>query len=443
MTKMTMPLIYLTALVSMTCMSYADNNTIVNEVMPGSHNNGTWIYDSTFDSSGNKGVVQAGMFLTQLQAYNNTAAQRSNFNSQFNQVFSYGGDMEMYCDGGEGGQDTNACGYNSLLLVYYPPSMFNKSYDSDTVAQILSQFGDSGFSSVNRYAGLTYQNSSGVSQKVQTIVDIDGRVDMPASADYLNELNSMPQSDAVQFADKVAAQICADDNISGVQFDIEPFSFLGTKGTVTGPGQKYFYTEISKDFAGNYSGANWPNPSPSKDVLHCVDAAHPYGRVFSVFTFSGAIAEDPNDIQSVFGSTSVYQNGFMVDSLYDLGPNPGGTVNSPADYTAYVAAEATTFEKYADQYGIPYQYAIPAAASAHEFESKAGVATGYQELSYTQAALGYINTNQAIVGDPLFKGINVWGWVQAMWWHGDHYTPDNVASDPTVESYLESQLGSH
>ena len=437
--KIKIALIFLAVSSFMPCMNYADS--IVNKVMPGSYNNGTWLYDSTFDASGNKGAVQAGMFLSKLQAYNNTVT-RTNTHSQFTQVFSYGGDLEMYCDGGEGGQDTNACTYNSLLLVYYPAAMFNKSYNSYTVSQILSQFGDSGFSSVNRYAGLTYEDSTGAPQKVQTMVDIDGRVDMPASEDYLNELNSMPQVDAVQFADKIAAQICADDNISGVQFDIEPFSFIGANGTIPGPGQKYFYTEISKDFAGNYSGNNAPNPTPEKDLLHCVDAAHPYGRVFSVFTFSKAIEEDPTDIQNVFGSTSPYQNGFMIDSLYDLGPNSGGQVNSPTAYSTFLAAEASTFKKDADQYGIPYQYAIPAAASTHEFESKAGTPTGYNELAYTQGALQYINASSPAT-DPLFKGIDVWGWMQAMWWHGDHYTPDNVASDSNVESYLESNLGSH
>lgn len=418
--------------------------SIVNQIMPGYNNHGTWIYDGTYDASGDKGPVKAGMFFSDLDTYNQAAAAAGHPDSQFNQVFSYGGDLEMYCDGGEGGQDPNACTYNTLLLVYYPPSVLSKKYDSYTVGQIISQFGDSGFSTVNQYAGLDLASGSSM-QKVQTIVDIDGRVDMSPAEDYLNELNSMPQADAEQFADKVAAQICADDHISGVQFDIEPFSFLGTGGTVKGPGQEYFYQEISKDFAGNYSGNNWPNPEAANDPLHCVDQAHPYGRIFSVFTFHQALEESPQveqEIQQVFGSGSgSYGNGYIVDSLYDLSSAPGGTYTPPATYSNEVQQEVVLFSQEADKLGVPYQFAIPAAASAHEFESVGGVATGADQDQYVQAALQAIYTG-SVLNDPLFKGTNIWGWNSAMWWGGKQFTPANPVMDQKheVETDLENHL---
>lgn len=421
------------ALLSATFTVNAATESIVNTVMPGSHNNGTWLYDGTYNSNGVKGPVQAGMFASQLNDYN----KQANEASQINQVFSYGGDIEMYCDGGEGGEDTNACTYNSLLLVYYPPSLVNKKTDAP-VSNIISKFGDSGFSTVNQYAQVKQANGN----SVQTIVDIDGRVDMPKDEDYLNELNSMPQVDANQFADKVAAQICADDNISGVQFDIEPFSFLGTGGTVKGPGQKYFYQEISKDFAGNYTGKNWPDPTTANDPLHCVDNAHPAGRVFSVFTFHTSLNETPQveqEIQSVFGNgAGSYGNGYIVDSLYDISTTPGGTYIDPQTYTSEVHQEVTSFSQEADKLGIPYQFAIPAAASAHEFESKAGITTGADQNQYVSAALNAVNS---VRGDALFKGVDVWGWNSAMWWGGKQYTPANPAANESVLLNLEQNLG--
>lgn len=423
----------LLALIS-TTFTLGATASIVDTVMPGSHNNGTWLYDGTFNNQGVKGPVQAGMFVSQLNDYN----KKANTNSQINQVFSYGGDIEMYCDGGEGGEDTNACTYNSLLLGYYPPSIVNKKMDGP-VSSIIAKLGDSGFSTVNQYAQVKQSNGS----SVQTIVDIDGRVDMPASEDYLNELNTMPQVDANQFADKVAAQICADDGVSGIQFDVEPFSFIGSGDNAKpGPGQKYFYQEIAKDLAGNYSGNNWPNPTAANDPLHCVDAAHPVGRVFSVFTFAKGIAEDPQEIQQVFGKGS-YGNGYVIDSLYDVATNePGGTWTAPNDYKGLALTEASTFKAEADKLGIPYQFAIPAAASTHEFESKAGVATGANQDEYVTAVLDNINSISARQ-DPLFKGVDLWGWVSAMWWGGDLYTPATPAEDKNglVLSDLEQNLG--
>ena len=84
--------------------------------------------------------------------------------------------------------------------------------------------------------------------------------------DYLDGLNIMGQTDASALADFVAKKICADDNISGVQFDLEPFELTGNSGrlSISDPlvmdainknpkllstsGQYYFYLRIAADF---------------------------------------------------------------------------------------------------------------------------------------------------------------------------------------------------
>ena len=75
-----------------------------------------------------------------------------------------------------------------------------------------------------------------------------------------------------------------------------------------------------------------------------------------------------------------------------------------------------------------YQFAIPAGASAHEFESKAGVSTGYLQSDYVQRAFDAINKFSA-KQDPYFLGNDIWSWNDKMFWHGDAYTPAKPKDD--------------
>lgn len=370
--------------VSVTVSANQISNAVITYTQTGNNTNlinSAWVYDSTYSSTGQKTGTQPGLFASAINAYNNQAQPGHKLTA----LFSYGGDLEMYCNGSGGSSSTTPC-TASTMLAYYTPQSTTAYY---TAAQ-----------------------STANPLKMYPIVD--GVIGGP----YLTTFNSLSQAEAEIFADSVAQLYCADDNVHGVQFDLEPFD-------ITQPGQAYFFAQIAKDFAGQHNGPGQSDP------YHCIDTAHPKGRTFSVFTFAAHVNATVGSIFTKYG------NGWVIDSLYDLGPNPGGVVNSVTNYTTYVKAEIAKMMANAKAYNVPYQLSIPAAASVHEFESVNGQSTGYQQISYVQAAISAINASGAR-SDPLFRGIDLWAWDQQMWWSGKQFTPASPSS--AVLQYLGTTL---
>ncbi len=356
--------------------------------------NGTWTYDTA------KPAPKPGEFVQNITIYNGMAPGH-----EITQVFYYGGDIEMYCRGSGDSDPSTPCNAENLFSYYNPDNQ----------------------------SGALYGQVPGVKNLIPVI---DGRVDSPAGSDYLDHLNDMSENDAVFFADMVAKQVCADDRIDGIQFDIEPFSFTGGSGApYAGKGQQYFYTEIAKDFAGwngqqDQAGVNTYDPQHA-DPLSCVSKNHPNGRIFSVFTFSKNVTPD---VVAVF---NYHHNGYIVDSLYDLGAKPGGSLNTPDEFTQLITAET----KAMSQLGIPYQFAIPGAGSAHEYESaidpKGHNVKGFSQVQYINAALTVIAPYRT---DPNFKGIALWSWnpLDHMNWNGWKIFPGNPT--PEVLDVLKTGL---
>lgn len=385
------------------------------------YGNGAWIYDGQYSDTGKKLPTKAGTFVQDLSNYNNEAPA----SHRITQLFAYGGDIEMYCRGSGESKKDHACSPNSLLVIYFPTSSLSKSHNTWEYWQ--QKLGDSGFASQQAYLDVPHVN--------QHIVDMDGRVDNKKEGeyDYLDHFNDLDETEAKLFADKVAKTICSDNSVDGVQFDIEPFSFTGGHGgTYSGSGQKYFYTEIAKDFAGYYGSSADPEGinHSAADPLRCVNAKHPNGRVFSVFTFSKYVTPD------VVNTFNHHGNGYIVDSLYDLGPEHGGHLTSVDEFNSLVKAEIAAMATK----GVPYQFAIPAAASAHEFESGPfgeGVGSGHQ-IDYVKTVIKAINPQALQASDPNFKGIDLWSWNTAMWWHGGQFTPAKPPKN--VQDYLKENL---
>lgn len=353
------------------------------------YGNGTWAYDNVTYT--HPPVVSPGLFQPEIKAYNNP--QSTVGSHEMNEVFAYGSDMEMYCQGSGGAGKDIPC-------------------TPDTMFAYFGLKNNNGVDSVHHYLGVT---SSGIPQ--YNLPVIDGRMDETGADDLLSALNKLTPAQASAYADQVAAEVCNDEDVDGVQFDLEPFSFTGLGSTQAGSGQQYFYTQIAKDFAGYHSNPADPAGIDvgGSDSLHCVDKAHPNGRVFSVFTFSGAVTPD---VATVF---THHNNGFIVDSLYDLGVDkvsPPKTVadiiansHTPDQFKALAATEISNMKAVADKDNVPYQFAIPAAASVHEFETVTlngqSASTGYQQQAYVQAALDAIDAS-GVRQDPLFKGVDVW-----------------------------------
>ncbi len=316
------------------------------------HADSAWIYD---------GASGVGVWAQSIAGYNAGAGA----NNKITQIYDYGTDIEDYSGTSPRSIDDGT--------YYDGGNKDNGIWDTAAYWAALDQ-------------GPQLSNASAPAVSISPI--IDGTPDT-------GNIDSLSAAKAAAFADEIADEVCADDNVSGIQFDYEPFN-------AESAGQQVFYTEISTDFASAAYG--------------CVDSAHSNGRYFSVFAFGAALAADGAEIKKMLGS-----DGYFISSLYDLGGNgPGvqnGTGSGAGDYPALVQAAVNTTAWYADQYNIPYAFGIPAAASDHEFvdcfgspctKAAAGDGTdGTGMLDYTKAAVAAID---AVVPntDALFVGTDIW-----------------------------------
>lgn len=338
------------------------------------HADSAWIYD---------GASGTGVWAQSILGYNAGAGA----DNKITQIYSYGTDIEDYSGSPRTADDG----------TYYDGSnKDNGIWDTAAYWAALDQ-------------GPALAKSGAPSVSISPIID---------GTPSTGNIDSLSSSAAAAFADEIADEVCADDNVSGIQFDYEPFNAAST-------GQQAFYTEINKDFASASFG--------------CVDTAHPSGRYFSVFSFGSALATEGSEIKTMLGS-----DGYFIASLYDLGGNPAGVQNGTgtgaSDYPALVQSAVNTTAWYADQLGIPYAFGIPAAASDHEFVDCFGspctmAATGDRTdangmLDYTEDAVHAID---AVVSnsDSLFVGADIWDFGV---WTGVN-RPNNLYTQATGTSF--------
>lgn len=339
--------------------------------------NGAWVYDTLYDDAGNQTGKSPGLFSTEINNYNIQATE----SHKLKQIFPYGGDIAMYC-GGSGGSSSNTTCTTSNMKVGY------------------------NIESVQAY----YENVTKSANPVDILPIVDGVV----GGRYLKNFNTMGEYTAKLLADVVAKKYCADSNIIGVQFDIERFD-------ISQPGQRYFYKQIAKNFAGMHSPG-------SPDPYHCVDANHPQGRIFSVFAPSGKVNGTLANI------LNAYNNGFVVAPLYSLGTTTG-SANSPSEYAEMVRSEVRRMVSRGSTYGVKYQFGIPASASIQEFE-KYGTTSGYSQIEYVKKALEVINANAR--SQPEFLGISLWAFRSNAFRNNIPLRPAKPSS--SVKTYLASRL---
>ncbi|MGN6414969.1 hypothetical protein [Flexivirga sp.] len=356
--------------------------------------NSAWVYDT----------AQPGTWIDAIRSYN----ARAGAGHALHQVYSYGADMEMYCPDNDGRRCTAGDLYSTYTAGGGGPARTAAYYDAFAAAD----------------------------PDAFTISPIiDGRTD---ARGYLQGFNELSPSLAAGFAGKVAAQVCADPHVAGIQFDLEPFD------VTTKNGQYYFYLQLAKNFAGQHAG------DPAHDPYGCVDAAHPRGRFYSVFTFAEAIRPGSESAANVRDILTTYGNGYLMDSLYDLSKAPAGTLNGLADYTSAARQEAGNTTRWANRLHIRYGFGIPASASAHEFTAcsagpdavgeclpDATGATGYPMVSYSRAAVAAINASGA-VHDPRYIGSAVWDFGDHVSWDGLDFSPAPAPADAL--DYLATSL---
>jgi hypothetical protein len=264
---------------------------------------------------------------------------------------------------------------------------------------------------------------------------IDGRTD---PGGYLQGFNELGPELAAGFADKVAEQVCADPYVDGIQFELEPFN------VTTRNGQYYFYEQIAKDFAGRHGvGA-------AADPYGWIDAAHPRGRFYSVFTFAASIQPSTESAANVRHILNAYGNGYLMDSLHDLSSAPAGTLNGIDTYRVAGQREASDTTRWANRLHIKYGFGIPACASAHEYTTCAATAaatdvcvpdetgaTGYPMIEYAKAAVDAIVATGA-PRDPRYLGTAIWDFGDHVSWNGLNFGPVPAPAD--VLSYFATNL---
>lgn len=328
--------------------------------------------------------------MNELSSYNAAASS----GHKLNQIFSYGGDLEMECEGGDD------CTSRKMHVYYYPPTAQSDS-------QSFVQTGSSGFQSTQAYLAM---------DGVDVIPIFDGRFDLGG---YLSEFHTLSEAQVRGYADVFARTVCSDRNIAGVQLDLEPFD-LGDAA------QHAFYDQIALNFSGNNAAL--------EPILQCVNSRFPHGRFFSVFTFSGQLTPTLGEVFTKYG------NGYVIISLYDLGPGAATVASNPVDYGTYVADEiAATMANSGVANNVPFQLAIPGAASTKEFESYNGVDSGYSQVDYVRAALDAVEASGAR-DDSRFKGMAVWGWSRFMAWPPH---TNNVFSPGQPPADVLQYLGEH
>ena len=357
--------------------------------------NGAWIYDNN-NYPLKPDSQDLGSQVNKIMTLNESLSK----NSGLNEIFPYAGDIELTDSKNTSGDGWNPC--NDKTNLKYCDIHVN--YDSKKAYN-------------GKLTVASYAKKLQGSQVKHIVPVIDGRTDdMGVSHSYDQIFNKMPQSFANNIANEVAKQICADPNVDGVQFDIEPFQ-IPAKATPGKDGQYYFYKKIAQDFA-------------SKQ-FNCVDESHPKGRFFSVFTFAKSI--NPR-LAKVFNQ---YHNGYIVDSLYDLGPKnaerAGKASTLPSLYSQYVTKEMNDLIANAKTYKVHFQIGIPAVASVHEFSAYANNTPNSQKFYYppheldrltgvqvTQVeylqALKNADNYKTLLKSPYYVGTDVWAIDGVMPW---------------------------
>ncbi len=287
-------------------------------------------------------------------------------------------------------------------------------------------FGVSGHQSIAAYAR-ELQPVDGRPVRVVAILDGAIRANYAGSLKGFNQLS--PEM-AGLFADKVARQICSDAEISAVQFDLEPFDVR------TRNGQYYFYRRIAEDFSGASGGAG-------HNAFGCRDPTHPAGRYFSVFGSPHSLSARGAAGRNLQEILTAQHNGFFIGALYDLSDEPAGHPVPPDRYRRKALALARAAARGAARWGIPYQLAIPASASAHEYamckgrSCGLGADTGSSQSDYLEAAVDAIKASNSAT-NPLYLGAAVWAWSRAIVADGMQFSP----AEPTAhdQEYLEDNL---
>lgn len=199
---------------------------------------------------------------------------------------------------------------------------------------------------------------------------------------------------AKELATSLATQVCADLNVDGVFFDIEPTKF-------------------------SYQGLFTLYQTTSNLLAQCKDAKHPNGRYMGVYAY--VTTADGHLVKPALGS-----NGFLAIPLYDVQDSQPPTPTNLSMYDKSAKSYISNSDANSITYNIPYTVIGPAAASFGEFEQY-GIYTPppptlpapYNFTLISQFSPGIthvlymtdVNANTLkYAKSPYYMGVDYWGW---------------------------------
>jgi len=334
-----------------------------------------------------------------IAAFNN---DKSISDAGISTVYSYGGDVEFWADK----KDKTACHAPAKeglcnYTSYYDPN--------------------------NQKAANVYRGTDGVGQVVALLDSrLDGwnmieqynNNDACNFGDFYPNLNNLTNVQMGKLAKQTAQLFCKDQNLGGIQIDLEPYQdpYLSSLET--------FITAMSTEMKDD-SGANG-----------CKDAQHPQGRTTSYFTFAHRSHKVPGTPFQKEGSEwnkILGPNGYFVFSGYDLRPkNLAFEYNNVTEFGNNLRWEVEHIKDvYSSGYTGKFTLALPIAASCHEYEHYVpmhgnGCGPACQPWNSGATMDQYVQEGMDIVTDSkygdLFKikeggnflGLSFWVWTYDM-----------------------------
>jgi hypothetical protein len=161
--------------------------------------------------------------------------------------------------------------------------------------------------------------------------------------DFYPNLNNLTAPQIESLAQYTAKLYCADENLGGIQVDLEPYQ----------DPYKESLEAFVKALATNMRDADGKNG--------CKTDSYPSGRTTSYFTFA-------HRMRDTFYNESLGDNGIYVFSGYDLKPkNLAFEYNNVTEFGINLEEELTHIQKAIGPNG-KFTLALPIAASCHEYE---------------------------------------------------------------------------
>lgn len=199
---------------------------------------------------------------------------------------------------------------------------------------------------------------------------------------------------AKELATSLTTQVCADPNVDGVFYDIEPTKFT-------------------------YGGLFTLYQTTANQLAQCKDAQHPNGRYMGVYAYVNTA--DGNLVKPALGN-----NGFLAVPLYDVQDSQPPTPTSMSLYDASVKSYVSNSDANSSTYHIPYTVIGPAGASFGEFEQYGSYApppptlpapynftliTDFRPTITQVLYMTDVNANTVkYAKSPYYMGVDYWGW---------------------------------